>query len=98
MKIEARILRPITLAVCVVGALASAADARTVKQRKQLASQQFETAERLREALDARPESHRKRRDYQRVMDAYRKVYFTAPTFTKADVAALAVAELLDEQ
>src|SRR5260370_20870311 len=31
-------------------------------------------------------------------MDAYRMVYYTAPTSSKADAAVLAVAELLDEQ
>lgn len=71
---------------------------RTVQQKKQAACSQFETAERLREALDGKPESQRTRPDYQRVLDAYRKVYHTAPTSNKADTAVLAVAELLDEQ
>lgn len=88
----------IALAACVACALVSAAAARTVKQKKQAARTQFETAERLREALDGRPESQRTRRDYLKVMDAYRKVYYTAPTSSKADAAVLAVAELLDEQ
>jgi N-acetylmuramoyl-L-alanine amidase len=71
---------------------------RTVKQKKQAAHSQFETAERLREALDGKPESQRTRADYQRVLDAYRKVYHTAPTSNKADASVLAVADLLDEQ
>src|SRR5215467_11057314 len=71
---------------------------RTVQQKKQAARSQFEAAERLREALDGKPESQRTRPDYQRVLDAYRKVYHTAPTSNKADTAVLAVAELLDEQ
>jgi N-acetylmuramoyl-L-alanine amidase len=71
---------------------------RTVQQKKQAARSQFEAAERLREALDGKPESQRTRPDYQRVLDAYRKVYHTAPTSNKADIAVLAVAELLDEQ
>lgn len=71
---------------------------RTVQQKKQAARSQFETAERLREALDGKPESQRTRPDYQRVLDAYRKVYHTAPTSNKADTAVLAVAGLLDEQ
>src|SRR5262249_43825987 len=65
---------------------------------KQAARTQFETAERLREALDGRPDLQRTRRDYLKVLDAYRKVYYIAPTSNKADAAALAVAELLDEQ
>ena len=72
--------------------------ARTVKQKKQAAAVQFQLAERLRESLDGKPESQRTRRDYDRALEAYRKVYHTAPNFNKADAAVLAVAELLDEQ
>jgi N-acetylmuramoyl-L-alanine amidase len=81
--------------VCILLAPLSA---RTLKQKKQAASAQFQVAEYLREALNGKPESQRTRRDYDRVLDAYRKVYHTAPTFNKADAAVLAVAELLDEQ
>lgn len=91
-------LTQIALAAAVACALLSSAEARTVRQKKQAARSQFETAERLREALDGKPESQRTRRDYQKVMEAYRKVYYTAPTSIKADAAVLAVAELLDEQ
>lgn len=72
--------------------------ARTVAQKKQAARAQFETAERLRDALEGKPESQRTRPDYQKVIDAYRKVYYTAPTSIKADASVLAVAELLDDQ
>jgi N-acetylmuramoyl-L-alanine amidase len=72
--------------------------ARSVAQKKQLARTQFETAERMREALNGRPAAERKRRDYIRVMDAYRRVYYLAPTSVKADSAIVAVAELLVEQ
>jgi N-acetylmuramoyl-L-alanine amidase len=72
--------------------------ARSVKQKKQAARAQFETAEQLREALDSRAEAERTRRDYQKVIEAYRKVYYTAPSGAKADSAVLAVAELLEEQ
>src|SRR5215468_159332 len=72
--------------------------ARTVKQKKQAAKAQYEVAEGLRESLNGKPESQRTRHDYDRVLDAYRKVYHTAPNSNKADAAVLAVAELLDEQ
>src|SRR5262249_30162452 len=72
--------------------------ARSVKQKKQAARAQFDLAEDLRGALDAKPESQRTRRDYQNVIDAYRKVYYTAPNSIKADESVLAVAELLEEQ
>ncbi|HEY2390605.1 MAG TPA: N-acetylmuramoyl-L-alanine amidase [Candidatus Angelobacter sp.] len=72
--------------------------ARTVAQKKQAARAQFDTAERLRDALESKPESQRTRRDFQKVLDAYRKVYYVAPTSAKADASVLAVAELLDDQ
>ena len=72
--------------------------ARTVAQKKQAALAQFETAERLRDSLESKIEAQRTRQDYQKVIEAYRKVYYTAPTSVKADASVLAVAELLDDQ
>jgi N-acetylmuramoyl-L-alanine amidase len=72
--------------------------ARTVQQRKKAARAQFDVAERLRDALDSKPEGSRTRDDYEKVLDAYRKVYHTAPTSVKADASVFAVAELLEEQ
>src|SRR5262252_749209 len=98
MKIESRILTRIAIAAFAACVLLPSAQARTVKQKKQAARTQFETAERMREALGGRPESQRTRRDYLKVIEAYRKVYYTAPTSNQADAAVLAVAELLDDQ
>jgi N-acetylmuramoyl-L-alanine amidase len=61
------------------------------------AREHFATAERMREALNGRPSSDRTRRDYQRVVNAYRLVYLGAPTSTKADPSVVAVAETLVE-
>jgi len=72
--------------------------ARTVAQKKQAARAQFETAESLRDSLESKAEAQRTRQDYQKVIEAYRKVYYTAPTSVKADASVLAVAELLDDQ
>jgi N-acetylmuramoyl-L-alanine amidase len=72
--------------------------ARTLKEKKQAAAKQFETAERMKEALEGKSESRRTRRDFQQVIDSYRKVYYTAPNSNRADASALAVAELLEEQ
>jgi len=88
----------IAIALYLACGLLPGGQARTVKQKKQAARTQFEKAERMREALDGRPEPQRTRRDYQKVIEAYRKVYYTAPTSNKADAAVLAVAELLDDQ
>jgi len=49
----------------------------------------------MREALNARPLEERTRREYQRVLDAYRLVYRGAPNSTKADPSVVAVAETL---
>ncbi|PYX30354.1 MAG: N-acetylmuramoyl-L-alanine amidase [Acidobacteria bacterium] len=57
----------------------------------------FAAAERMREALNGRPPADRTRRDYQRVVNAYRNVYFGAPNSTKADPSVVAAAETLVE-
>jgi N-acetylmuramoyl-L-alanine amidase len=98
MKMRTGILGRLALAAAVACIMLSSAQARTVKQKKQAAKAQFEAAERLRDSLLGTPDSQRERRDYQKVMDAYRKVYYTAPSWAKADEAVLAVAELLDDQ
>ena len=51
-------------------------------------------AGRMREALTGRPTQERSRRDYQRVIDAYRRIYLGAPSSSKADPSVVAVAEL----
>ncbi len=86
------------LALALAFALTPFAHARTVKQKKQAASQMLENANRLRDDLLGTPEADRERRDYNKVIDLYRKVYYTAPSLAKADAAVLAVAELLDDQ
>jgi N-acetylmuramoyl-L-alanine amidase len=63
--------------------------------RKQDAASQFEKAEQMRESLNGRPAADRTRRDYQRVADAYRRVYYVAPDSSKADASVVAVAEIL---
>ena len=61
------------------------------------ARQQFANAERAREALNGRPVSERTRREYQRVIDSYRRVYFGSPASSKADPSVVATAELMVE-
>jgi len=70
---------------------------RSVAQKKQMARSQFDTAERMREALNGRPVAERTQREYKRVIDAYRLVYYTAPTSAKADASIVGVAELMAE-
>ena len=71
--------------------------AATVARKKQLAREQFEQAEKLREALRRTPEKDRTRRQYERVTEAYRRVYYLSPTSSKADEAVVGVAEMLAE-
>jgi len=59
--------------------------------------QEFAKAERMREALNGRPVGERARHEYQRVIDAYRRVYFGSPSSSKADPSVVATAELLVE-
>lgn len=70
---------------------------RTVHEKKIIASKQFETAQRMREALEGKPISARTKKDFSKVMDAYRKVYYLAPTSSRADKSVMAVAELMAE-
>jgi len=85
------------VALIVIGAALGvpASARRTIAQKKQAARTQFDNAERMREALNGRAVSERSRRDYNRVIDAYRAVYFTAPSSSKADASVVAVAELM---
>jgi N-acetylmuramoyl-L-alanine amidase len=71
--------------------------ARAAHKSDAWARTQFATAEKMREALNDRSEAEPTRRDYQVVMMAYRRVYYGAPTCSKADAAVLAVADLLAE-
>src|SRR5437763_6030793 len=98
MRFGTQILTRTVVLASLACVLFAPAQAHSVKQQKLAARSQYETAERLREALDGRPESQRNRNDYQRVLDAYRKVYHTAPTSNRADASVLTVAELLEEQ
>ena len=83
-------------AVLLIAALPQVAHARP-RHSEAWARERFSAAERMREALNGRPPAERTRRDYQRVLNAYRNVYFGAPTSTKADPSAVAVAETLVE-
>ena len=58
---------------------------------------QYSTAERLRETLNSLPSAQQNRQEYQRVIAAYRRVYYGSPASSKADPSVAAVAELLAE-
>jgi N-acetylmuramoyl-L-alanine amidase len=58
---------------------------------------QYSTAERMRETLNDLPSAQQKRQEYQRVIAAYRRVYYGSPASSKSDPSVVAVAELLSE-
>ena len=68
-----------------------------IRHNDSWARQQFAKAERMREALNGRPVGQRTRREYQRVIDSYRSVYFGSPASSKADPSVVAGAELMVE-
>ncbi len=61
------------------------------------ASNQYATAQHLRETLNSHPAAEQTRTEYQRVIAAYRRVYYGSPASSKADPSAVAVAELMTE-
>ncbi len=93
---KSRVIAAAAIAVALTFALPAAAR-RTVTETKRAAHTLFDKAERMREALNGRPVMERTRRDYERVMDAYRAVYYLAPTSNRADASVVAVGELLAE-
>jgi N-acetylmuramoyl-L-alanine amidase len=84
-------------AFAVLFLLGSSSFAASLAVKKQQARSLFESAERMREELNGLPQRERSRREYQRVADAYRRVYYAAPGSSKADSSVVAVAELLAE-
>jgi N-acetylmuramoyl-L-alanine amidase len=75
---------------------AIAAPARVHKSRT-WADSQFANAEHLQDTLEARPTVDRTRHDYERVINAYRRVYLGAPSSSKADPSVVAAAQMTEE-
>jgi N-acetylmuramoyl-L-alanine amidase len=92
-----RFLRVLSAAMLVWALAAPAFSAAGVKSKQQVARNQFQKAQRMREALNGRPAAERSRREYEKVVDAYRRVYYTSPTSSQASTSVVAVAELLAE-
>jgi N-acetylmuramoyl-L-alanine amidase len=51
----------------------------------------------MQEALEGRPTGERTRRDYDRVINAYRRVYLGAPSSRRADPSVVAAAQMTEE-
>ncbi|MGA3348645.1 MAG: tetratricopeptide repeat protein, partial [Candidatus Sulfotelmatobacter sp.] len=95
-SLRERGVRGALLALAFASFALPAAQART-HHSDSWARERFATAERMREALNGRPLAERSRKDYQRVVNAYRMVYLGAPASSKADPSVVAVAETLVE-
>ncbi len=89
--------RGLWVALLMFAGLAAPAAQAHARHNDAWAREHFATAERMREALNGRPAADRTRRDYQRVLNAYRNVYLGAPASSKADPSVVAVAETLVE-
>jgi N-acetylmuramoyl-L-alanine amidase len=63
-------------------------------QRRELAGQQFERAEKLRQELEARPEKDRTLSEYAALVTSYRRVYLITPRSTEVPPALNHVAAL----
>jgi N-acetylmuramoyl-L-alanine amidase len=87
-----------TLLASTACVLLFATDAPARTRRSQAwAETQFAQAEAQRQALNGRAEQSRTRREYETVIRSYRCIVFEAPTSSKADGSAFAVAELTAE-
>ena len=87
-----------TSLLCLVGAALFVASCFPAIASQHQPPSPFDKAQRLREALEGRPEQQRTRHDYERVLGAYRAVYHGDPASPKADASVSAVADLLAEQ
>ena len=98
LKSPNQILRTLRWAAALLALLlpAIAAHAR-VHKSKAWADTQFAAAEQLQEALEGQPVGERTRRDYQHVIDAYRRIYLGAPSSGRADPSVVAAAQLTEE-
>jgi N-acetylmuramoyl-L-alanine amidase len=90
--------RLLSIAGCLLFLALSSVRVQAAAPRGGLALSPYEKAQRMREALEGRPERQRTRREYERVMDGYRAVYHGDPASTKADASIAAVADLLAEE
>lgn len=81
--------------ICIL-LVCTGAEAR-VHRSQSWAETQFTKAEAQRETLNGRDQQARTRREYETVIVSYRRIVLEAPTSSKADASAFAVAELTAE-
>ncbi len=100
---RSRCLRLLAAALTLAVLLPATAEARPEPSRsksskgqssRQQAQTQFEAAERMRSALEARPSAERTHSEYRRVIDAYWRVYRLSPASPRAHESLNRMAEL----
>jgi N-acetylmuramoyl-L-alanine amidase len=91
-------MRLLSIAGCFLLLALGSAVVHAAPPRGALALSPYEKAQRMREALEGRPEHQRTRREYERVIEAYRVVYHGDPASPRADASIAAVADLLAEE
>jgi len=90
---KARLCAAVVALLCVA---APAAEARvSLARKKQIAQQRFDEAQKMREALNGKPEGQRTRQEYSRVVNTYRLVYLKAPTSPRAHESVNIAGDLL---
>jgi len=87
----------LSLATILLLGVASASGAESTTSRRTAARAQFERAEKLRTALQGKPQKERKLDEYTQVVAAYRRVYLITPHAVEVPPALVAVAELYQE-
>lgn len=91
-------IRWLALAVAaVLLILAPCSSAKSLAQKRALAQAQYSRAENLKQQLEAAPESQRTRRDYERVITAYERVYLITPNYARTDASIFQAAQLLQQ-
>jgi N-acetylmuramoyl-L-alanine amidase len=88
------ILRVIFAVLVVLPLHSSLARAENSSARRESAKNQFERAEKQRQALESRPEKDRSLKEYNSVVNAYRRVYLITPRAADVPAALNQVAEL----
>jgi len=86
----------VTAAVLLLSA-APPSSAQASPQKKSVARNQFERAEKLRTALRGKPQKDRTLKEYQQLVSTYRRVYLITPHALEVPAALLAAAETYQE-
>ncbi|MGH9785018.1 MAG: AMIN domain-containing protein, partial [Terriglobia bacterium] len=91
------LLALVALACLVAPAAQAQRAARSAAEKRRLAEAHYHQALEVRKAFDEMPFEDRVARDYQKVIQAFRRVYWTTPAYANNTLSLLAVGELYEE-